>query len=109
MHDTTMMTDSDVMTEISTYHLEGQVYYRHEGGTVYTVSLAHIAQAEAKDAPFVFSFAQAVPDDADAYEPREGSRAAGRLDNWVEACDLHAAPLTDEDYAAFLAVTQFAA
>lgn len=86
------------------YHLHGQLFYRHEDGKVFSCSLAHIAQAYRDEAPFVFSFAEDVPADAERYDPREDSVAAARMDAWTEACDIHERPITAEVWARALAV-----
>jgi len=94
-------TESDTS---GVYHLHGQLFYRHEDGKVFSSSISHIAQAYRDEAPFVFSFAEDVPADAERYSPREDSVAAARMDAWTEACDIHANPIAADVWARAVAV-----
>jgi hypothetical protein len=76
------MNDDEVLAEISTWHLRGRVYYRHESGPLFSASLltpgglSRAPQLEAE-----------LPEGAELYAPRPGSPAEARLDTWTDLVD----------------------
>lgn len=76
------MDDYDVLAEVCTWHLRGRVYYQHEAGLLFSADLLIVGGLER--AP---QLEAELPDGAEVYAPREGSRTEARLDAWTDLCD----------------------
>ena len=76
------MDDHDVMAEVCTWHLRGRVYYQHEAGLLFSADLLTVGGLER--AP---QLEAELPEGAEVYAPREGSRTEARLDAWTDLCD----------------------